>query len=197
MTAEEEKEDPEECTDAICEATEGLDAFCDAVSDPEKQVKCINIMGLLKDGELVAKDARKELEEVLGEDAYIEGAGGLKDWITEHVPLVEEKVSKPEEEPITEPEPLPELKVEPVTVEIPAPVPISLELSVPEVPVVEVLPEQEVEELDESVSDTTLEEPQAPTEEPLPLPTEPDQMESLQLQESDLPKENKEAQKNA
>jgi len=133
----------EDCVDELCEATEGLNAFCEAITDDGKRKRCISIMDLLKGGKMDTDTAREKLAEELGKDGYTEGATGLRNWIT--------KWGK-EEPQIEEPEPIEE--VEPIVLDVPE-IPISLEISP-----IEPITEKEIEELDESISE--------PESEPLP-----------------------------
>jgi len=139
----------EDCDEGICEATEGLVAFCEAITDDGKRSRCINIMDLLKEGKMDTDTAREKLSEELGKDGYMEGAMGLRKWI-----VSKEELQTEEPPPIEDVELPPVAPVEPVVVDIPE-IPVSVEISP-----IEPITEKEVEELDESISE--------PESEPLP-----------------------------
>jgi len=198
---EEEKEDINEkeedvfCDDEVCEAIEGLNAFCEAVPEGDARNKCSNIMELLRTGELDVKKARAQLLEDIGEDMYLKGAEGLKEWMFPEgeVEPVPEVVEVPEPEVIEEAGKaeseeieaatfeetfIPPDLVEKITEEAPEAEPeippITVELSTEpsisiEIPPVEAVPEKEIEELEESIPEIPpvpeLEEPE-PSSEP-------------------------------
>jgi len=182
-----------------------LNVFCEAVPEGDARRKCANVMELLKTGELDVKKARARLLEDIGEDMYLKGAEGLKEWMfpegevkLEPVPEVVE-VPEPEVDEAIEAAAVEdedeelaaaELPEEPLEAE-PAIPPVTVELSTEpsisiEIPPVEPVPEKEIEELEESVPEITpvpeLEEPE--------IPSEPELSEASS---EDLSKEHKEA----
>lgn len=181
MTEDKEDLDKKEedifCDEEVCEAIEGLNAFCEAVPEGDAREKCTNIMELLKTGELDVKKARAQLLEDIGEDLYLEGAKGLKEWmfpegeiepVPEVVEVPEPEVELPDSEherihdsmEVHEEEPLEaEPEIPPVTVELSTEPPVSLEI-----PPVEPVPDKEIEELEESIPEIT----------PVPEPEEPE-----------------------
>lgn len=151
----------EDCEEGICEATEGLIAFCEAITDDGKRKRCVGIMDLLKEGKMDTDTAREKLTEELGKDGYTEGAKGLREWI-----------ASKEELQIEEPAPIKDVElpsvppVEPIIVDIPTEPPVSIEIPSVEPIAEEVsepMPESEVLPEAEKVSEVKPEPPEAPS----------------------------------
>lgn len=77
--------DDEKCDEPVCEASEGLNVFCDTVSNSKS---CKVVMEKMLLGDIDAQEAKQELIDEIGEEEYMKGAQALKVWTedkrTEH-----------------------------------------------------------------------------------------------------------------